>query len=92
MKDFLKVHEADGTDYRNAIEENWMYMGLTEWTITHRIGADDVHGFVINFSGIVASHGPVAVDAYAVRPVFYLKSDIIVKSGNGTKGTPYQIK
>ena len=82
----------DGTDYGDAINENWSYMGLWEWTITQRTDADNVHGFVINAAGFVASHGPVAVDSYGVRPVFYLNASTKLASGNGSKDSPYRLK
>ncbi len=81
---------TDGTDYRSAIDENWMYMGLWEWTITQRTDFSGVNAFVVNDSGIVDTNY-VGIRANVVRPCFYLSASTTKLSGNGTKEQPYRL-
>lgn len=68
---------------------NWMYMGLAEWTISRQSSNSNfayavyIYGDVYN---IVVSMGTVAV-----RPCFYLNSDVLYSSGSGTKSDPIRI-
>ena len=69
-------------------ENNWIYMGLTEWTITPCSSySDDV--FYLYSSGDLNRSS--AYGGYSVRPVFYLKSNISYVEGNGTKASPFRI-
>ena len=69
-------------------QNNWLYMGLYEWTITPRSSYSD-HVFVLIKNGSLYYN--TANDGYSVRPVFYLKSNISYESGNGTKTSPFRI-
>ena len=69
---------------------NWMYMGMREWTIT-----------TISFSGYnaicVESYKgnfdiPNTVTGYAVRPAFYIESNVELSGGVGTSADPYRIQ
>ncbi len=70
-------------------DNNWLYMGLWEWTITPYSSISD-GVFSLCSSGYLyrnsASYG------YSVRPVFYLKSNISYESGNGTKTSPFKVR
>ena len=69
-------------------ENNWLYMGLAEWTITpYSSNSSDV--FNLNYSGNLFTDS--ANNGYSVRPVFYLKSNISYGEGNGTKDLPFRI-
>ena len=69
----------------NVKANNWMYMGLYEWTLTPRVVASD-GAFIVNDAGDVSYR---YVDAYnAVRPVLYLKSTIGYGGGSGTAAKP----
>ena len=72
-------------NYANAKSNNWMYMGLDEWTITR--AADYANSVLyINAKGGVDQKGPGA--DIAVRPVFYLVDSVTYKSGIGTAADP----
>ena len=72
-------------NYANATSNNWMYMGLDEWTITRAADyANEV--LYITAKGGVDEIGPGA--NIAVRPVFYLNSNVTYKSGVGTASDP----
>ena len=78
------------SSYNNAVNNNWMYMGLGEWTIS---GCTDNNYFGTLFG--VEDAGYVeyfAVNSIvAVRPVFYLNSSITYVSGSGTAADPIRI-
>ena len=67
---------------------NWMYMGLTEWTITpyssysYRVFSVSSNG---NLTNNTANYGNSA------RPVFYLESNVALQGGSGTSSDPYRL-
>ena len=76
-------------NYNNVIANNWMYMGLYEWTLAPRTDDSDNH-FNVYFTGRVNSY---YVNAnYAARPVLYLKSTIGYGGGIGTATKPILVK
>ncbi len=68
------------------MNNNWMYLGVSEWTITRRTGTD---AFAINVDGAADADG--LTSDFVVRPVFYLSSKTTLKSGNGTQKDPFRI-
>ena len=77
--------------YSSTIDNNWMYMGGYDWTISC------VSDYWKNSSYIVTSDGNVHdSDRYygsdAVRPVFYLNSNVTYSSGDGSINNPYRIE
>ena len=78
------------SDYDNDTNtaNNWMYMGLFEWTITtHTPGSAYV--FYVHYYGDLGYSNPD--EGNAARPVFYLKSNVRLVDGNGTASDPYKI-
>ena len=75
-------------NYNKKINDNWMYMGLTEYTITPRVSADNMV-FLISTTGPLNSNN--SAHGHAVRPVFYLDSDVIYVSGDGSEQNPFRI-
>lgn len=76
-------------DYRAAANDNWIYMGLYEFTMT-RLSDDNVSVYVIYDSG--SMHTTLSYGTYdAFRPVFYLNSDVEYISGSGTQSDPFRI-
>ena len=68
---------------------NWIFMGLYEYFIT-------IYSNLNNFAAYVSSAGRVnsargAENGFAIRPCFYLNSDVIYDSGTGTQADPYRI-
>ena len=66
---------------------NWMYMGLSDWTITpYSSNSYDVFNASGNGNG-----GLGTIKAYYghfVRPVLYLKASVAYAGGSGTKDSP----
>ena len=80
----------EASDYRAAVNDNWMYMGLYEWTISR--GSDTTSNvFGVHNTGSVGSRY-VYNYSLAVRPVFYLNSNVQIYEGHaGTQSDPYRI-
>ena len=71
---------------QNSSDKNWLFSNGYEWTMSAYSSSSPL--YVFNFgclSYISASPG------YAARPVLYLKSNVYVVSGTGTKVDPYRI-
>jgi len=80
---------SSGTDYRAAINDNWMYSGVFEWSITHRSDSN-TNSFGLDCTGYVNGLS-VSGRNYGVRPVFNLKSNVVWMGGDGSSSTPMRI-
>ena len=68
---------------------NWMFMGLYEWTISRYLD-DSYSAFGVGNSGRVDNL--VGVDTgSAVRPSFYLEPSVAYISGDGSINLPFRI-
>ena len=84
----LPGHSNSKNDYRNAYNDNWMFLGLWEWTISRYSSVSSV-AFYLPDNGSVAWF---SVDrAYVLRPTFNLVSSIKYISGSGTSENPIRI-
>ena len=71
-------------------QNNWVYMGIIEWTITSHFSSSN-RLFTIQPDGIIYYNYSYANNGFSVRPVFYLKSNILYASGDGTKASPFRV-
>ena len=72
---------------------NWLFMGAQEWTITrnsNQSGVNDL-AFFIRETGNIDNVNMSFNLNLAVRPTFYLNSDVTYVSGTGTQTDPYRI-
>lgn len=69
-------------------DNNWMYMGLYEWTISPYSSFSN-RVFLVNRSGLLNSDS--AYYGIAVRPVFYLNSNVEYNGGTGTESDPFTL-
>ena len=76
------------TSYTEMINNNWMFMGMTEWTISRRAESTNQPLNVFNSGSVYISS---AKSSYALRPVFNLISTTTYKSGSGTQSDPILI-
>ena len=78
--------------YNNSsiTSNNWMYMGMSEWTIS-RSSDDSIIAFRVDSIGVVAGTDVSYGSTAAVRPVFYLTSSTQYVSGSGTSSDPIRI-
>ena len=91
---FARVTDDWNTDLSTASihasdETNWMYTGIDEWTITPTYDKDNpIYVYPIY---IMEAVGKKVTEALSVRPVFYLKPEVIKYGGTGAKTNPYRI-
>ena len=76
----------NGYNNTNVTANNWMYMGLYEWTLAPRTD-DSYRAFDVHDGGGV-NYNNVNTFALGVRPVLYLKSTIGYGGGSGTAAKP----
>ena len=76
-------------DYESATSDNWMHMGLWEWTISCNSVASIEAAFVVIAAGFVTNDSVYFTNA--VRPSFYLNSSVQYSSGSGTSSDPIRI-
>ena len=76
--------------YNNSsiTSNNWLYMGLYEWTITPS-SSNSSYVFYLYDSGNLNNHN--APNGYSVRPVFYLNSNVEYNGGTGTESDPFTL-
>ena len=75
-------------DNSTITTNNWMYMGLYEWAITPHSSYSS-YVFIVGNRGYLDYNG--ALNGYAARPVFYLKSNAALQGGSGTSSDPYRL-
>ena len=68
---------------------NWMFMGYNDWTITSRLDATNT-AFCVGNTGNV-SYDYISYGREGVRPSFYLNTDVTYVSGSGTISDPFRI-
>ena len=78
-------------DYANDTNRNnnWMFMGLYEWT-NSRISDRTNVAFRVYGTGNV-DYGNSVYGNFGVRPSFYLKSNVAITSGDGSSTNPYRL-
>ena len=79
------------TDYNDStiLSNNWMHMGLSEWTITPAMPSASTVLSIYDHGSLgwnVAAHY-----TYSVRPTFYLKSNTELAGGTGSLNDPYRL-
>ena len=67
---------------------NWLYLGSFEWTISRNSITSNAT-FRVYDSGDMLSN--VVDYSDSVRPTFYLKSNVAISSGDGSKNSPYRL-
>ena len=75
--------------YSSARNNNWMYMGLYEWTIS-RDSSDSDDAFRVYDTGDL-NYTHVYFSHLAVRPSFYLNSNVEYNGGTGTESDPFTL-
>ena len=83
-----QMYRDDGRDYRLATPGNWMYMGMYEWTIIHDSVLID-YSFYVSYIGCTSY--TIGTSFSAIRPVFFLNSDVTYTSGDGAITNPIRI-
>ena len=68
--------------------ENWLFNSADQWTLSPFSGYV-LHVFSVNSGGVFS--GSAAGGASSVRPVLFLKSDVVITGGTGDEKDPYTI-
>ena len=79
-----------GVNGRSTNTNYYLYTGQDYWTMTPRNFSNWAIVFYVEKNGIIGSNISV-YSPYGVRPVINLARDVVIKSGNGTIDTPYEI-
>ncbi len=79
-------------EYVGCRDNDWLYQGegAHQWTVSPDAGYND-YVVLVHDDGRVDDDYGRTVYAYLVRPVVYLKHDIKITDGDGTKKNPFQI-
>ena len=75
-------------NYESATDDNWLYLGDYEWTIS-RYSSITGSAFHVLSAGDVYSYYDDVTATIAVRPSFYLESSVEISSGTGTSTNPF---
>ena len=75
-------------NYEPTVDSNWMYLGTYEWLISRNSDFTS-SAFYVSDSGYVNNYR--VSSTYAVRPSFYLESDVTYASGSGSMTDPLKI-
>ena len=76
-------------NYNNVASDNWLYLGTNECVISLTTNYANLSFGIIFSCYMIGLCG--ATDVYATRPSFYLNSDVLYVSGDGTSEAPYRI-
>ena len=81
------LYNYDNDTNRN---NNWMYMGWYDWTISRRSDYTS-SAFNVFSTGRVSDSSAYGSNGPGVRPSFYLESSVELSGGNGTSTDPYRL-
>ncbi len=84
---------SDGYDQEDIKTNNWLYMGLYEWTVS-RFASSGYHAGIVTGLGNAGNVGNGNFNVsggLGARPCFYLDVSTKIASGNGTYGNPYRL-
>ena len=90
----LTIDEAALAGGKNGVPNYnyYLYTGQTYWTMSpSNFNVYNAHSYVwyVNSTGYLYANYPS--NAYGVRPVVNLSSDVLYSSGTGTEEDPYKI-
>ena len=77
---------GDSEDLVNYMNKNWLFSNGNEWTMSTYNSRDTL---LVHYFGYLLSFD--ASDGSAARPVLYLKSNVYVTGGIGSKTDPYRL-
>ena len=77
-----------GSTYSDCKDNNYLFNGDFQWLLAPYSATDDA-SLVLSDSGYVIFN--TSYTLYTVRPVLYFKSNVTVKSGDGSSNSPYQL-
>ena len=85
-----ELYKWDSSSYSDCKNNDWLYTGTTQWTLTPN-SSHSYYLFIVHNTGYVIHDDYSAYSQYVVRPSVYLLSETSIVSGEGTPGNPYEI-
>ena len=85
IEGFTEVLGSSGSPQHSS-DKNWLFSNGYEWTMSAHSSSTPL---CVYFFGYLNT--PWVSNGYSIRPVLYLKSNVYVVSGKGTKVDPYRI-
>ena len=82
------ITNLNGYNSSSITSNNWLYMGLYEWTITPSSSFSYIVFFLYSNDGLFNAS---AYGGCSVRPVFYLNSNVEYNGGTGTESDPFTL-
>lgn len=73
----------------NIRSNNWLYLGLTEWMISHGSGGDGNNAATFSSDGGIGYQK--VYNGLPVRITFSIDSSVVLNSGTGSSTDPYRI-
>ena len=80
---------ADSSSNGYCKNNNWLFNSSYQWTLSP-LSSNANNVFNVRSDGIM-NRARIASYAIGVRPVLFLKSDILIAGGEGTQTNPYNI-
>ena len=74
-----------------AYRKDWLFLGSTEWLLSPRSSHSTIAWYVVSTGNPVCDSAGYVINAYAVRPSFYLLSSVNYVSGDGSINSPFRI-
>ncbi len=88
------LYEWSDSNYKDCYKNNWLYdLQISEWSqwlINPRADTNFEVAFMYH-TGYIHFDGDVNVILRQVRPSLFLKSDVKITSGNGSKQNPFKL-
>ena len=85
IEGYTGVLESSGSP-QSSSDKNWLFSNAIEWTMS---AYSSLWPLSIHYAGHLSDFE--ALRGFSIRPVLYLKSNVYVVSGTGTKVDPYRI-
>ena len=82
---------GDSGKPQNSSDKNWLFSNGDEWTMSAYSSSYPVSVSGANGRNYGCLYDGSYWNGYSIRPVLYLKSNVYVVSGTGTKVDPYRI-
>ena len=83
------TQNLNGYDNATCKNNNWLFKGNDEWILPQIASYSSLALFVYSDGGVNLNDREVRRYLNAVRPVLYLTSNVLIKSGTGTSTNPY---
>ena len=74
-----------------AYRKDWLFLGSDEWLLSPRSSHSTIAWYVVSTGNPVCDSAGYVINAYAVRPSFYLLSSVNFAGGDGTSSSPFRI-